>query len=383
MPSPETIATNFPIQILPLVASGTEQPTYNSILEVRTALNSNATTIPSDTGIHGHLALVLTAPEYLAVAGVAYLPPVHPGPVTHAPLATAAQIIETNRLHKSATNTFQTYHAVDHALRKLLIAATPEVYIRSIKDPLIGFGRVTTLDILTHLRTTYGEISPEDLEENQLRMATDWNPPTPIEELFEQLRAGLAFATEGGDAPSAPRLVRLGYSIIIKTGLFELGCREWRNKPDVDKTFAAFQVHFKRWDRDRLLLLNTRMAGYHGANHVEPPTANLRTEPDEMQFMRDQIATLTAAMAAATYAPPAGIPGTVFTAPTAAATIAATTATARTLSYCWTHGTSNNARHTSATCQHPDENHQSEATMANPMGGSTRVWTEADRRAPR
>ena len=153
MPSPETIATNFPIQILPLVASGTEQPTYNSILEVRTALNSNATTIPSDTGIHGHLALVLTAPEYLAVAGVAYLPPVHPGPVVHALLATAAQIIEITRLHKSATNTFQIYHTADHALHKLLIAAIPEVYtIRLIKDPLIGFGQVTTLkfDPSTH-----------------------------------------------------------------------------------------------------------------------------------------------------------------------------------------------------------------------------------------
>jgi hypothetical protein len=69
------------------------------------------------------------------------------------------------------------------------------------------------------------------------------------------------------------------------------------------------------------------MAGYHGANHVEPPLANLRTDPDEMQLFLDQIATLTAAMAAATYAPPAGIPGTVFTAPTTAATIAATMAT--------------------------------------------------------
>eukprot|EP00978_Attheya_sp_CCMP212_P024054 scaffold74965_cov30-Attheya_sp.AAC.2 len=85
MTSPESVATNFPVQILSLVASGTDQTTYNSILEVRTAMHSNTTTIPSaeDGGIHSHLALVLTAPEYLAVAGVAFLPPVHPGPVAH------------------------------------------------------------------------------------------------------------------------------------------------------------------------------------------------------------------------------------------------------------------------------------------------------------
>eukprot|EP00978_Attheya_sp_CCMP212_P026980 scaffold89849_cov68-Attheya_sp.AAC.1 len=76
-------------------------------------------------------------------------------------------------------------------------------------------------------------------------MATDWNLCTPIEDLFEQLRAGSAFATEGGDAPSAPRLVCLGYTIIHKTGLFELGCREWRNnKPAIDKTFAELRIHF-------------------------------------------------------------------------------------------------------------------------------------------
>eukprot|EP00978_Attheya_sp_CCMP212_P030085 scaffold109528_cov24-Attheya_sp.AAC.1 len=102
-------------------------------------------------------------------------------------------------------------------------------------------------------------------------MEADWNSPTPIEDLFEQLRAGAAFATEGGDAPSAPRLVRLlGYNIINKTGLFELGCRDWRNKPPADKTFAQLQVHFKRWDRDRILLATARSAGYHGAHHVEP-----------------------------------------------------------------------------------------------------------------
>ena len=45
--------------------------------------------------------------------------------------------------------------------------------------------------------------------------------------------------------------------------------------------------------------------------------------------------------------------------------------------------TSNNSQHNSTTCQHPAENHQAAATLTNQMGGSTRVWTEADRRAPR
>eukprot|EP00978_Attheya_sp_CCMP212_P045382 scaffold344004_cov59-Attheya_sp.AAC.1 len=68
----------------------------------------------------------------------------------------------------------------------------------------------------------------------------------------------------------------------------------------IDKTFANLQTHFKRWDRDRLLSLTTQAAGYHGAHHGEPPRVDLpRNDPDDMQFLRDQVAALTAAMAAA------------------------------------------------------------------------------------
>jgi hypothetical protein len=108
------------------------------------------------------------------------------------------------------------------------------------------------------------------------------------------------------------------------------------------------------------------------------------TPNTEMVAMQAQIAALTAAMAAASTsyaAPPSAIPGTVYTGPNMAATVATTTT--GTPTYCWTHGSSNNSRHTSATCMNPAEGHQAAATMDNPLGGSTRVWTEADRRAPR
>jgi hypothetical protein len=383
MTTPESIAVRFPVQSLPPVAVATTQPTYASILAARISLNSNATTIASSAGggLHGHLALVMTEAEYLALTGVAFIVPVAPPELVHAAGATAANIIEDNRLHKSASAEFQRYHYTDQALRQQLIAATPEVYIQAVKDPLLGFGRVTTLTILTHLRTTYGEITAEDLEANQLRMATDWNPPTPIEDLFEQLRSGEAFAVDGGDPPSEPRLVRLGYSIIQKTGLFEVACREWRYKPQVDKTFANLQLHFKKGDRDRQLTITSGTAGYHGAHNVAAQPTVPVPPVNEMAAMRLQIETLTAAMAAASYAFPNAIPRTVYTAPTMAATIA--TAATGTPTYCWTHGTSTNSRHTSATCMNPAEGHQTTATMENPMGGSTRIWSEEDRRAPR
>jgi hypothetical protein len=78
MTTPESIAIRFPVQTLPPVAVDTTQPTYASILATHISLNSNATTIASSAGggLHGYLALVMTAAEYLALTGVAFVVPV-------------------------------------------------------------------------------------------------------------------------------------------------------------------------------------------------------------------------------------------------------------------------------------------------------------------
>jgi hypothetical protein len=53
-----------------------------------------------------------------------------------------------------------------------------------------------------------------------------WHPPMAIKDLFEQLCTGAEFATEGGNKPSTPQMIRLGYNIIFKTGLFNTACHE-------------------------------------------------------------------------------------------------------------------------------------------------------------
>ncbi|EEC46864.1 predicted protein [Phaeodactylum tricornutum CCAP 1055/1] len=45
------------------------------------------------------------------------------------------------------------------------------------------------------------------------------------------------------------------------------------------------------------------------------------------------------------------------------------------MTYCWTHGTSKNRRHTSATCKDNVPGHRDDATASNPIGGSTKIWT--------
>jgi hypothetical protein len=75
-------------------------------------------------------------------------------------------------------------------------------------------------------------------------------PPTPVEALFDQLTEGIAFAAAGDEALSDTQVLRIGYNLISKTGLFELPCRELRQKSATAKTMAAFQTHFRDADQD-------------------------------------------------------------------------------------------------------------------------------------
>ena len=330
------IVESFPIQTFTKLSTNIAPPTYATLRIAQTELNSNATSIGSHGGDGelGHLALTITPAAYIALSegGVPFVPPVNPGAVPiHAAGATGPQIAETNRQFKEDQATFRLYKEVDHALRNQLIAACHPTYIRALSHDTLGFGKVTCLQLLTHLWKSYGVIKQDELNENYARMNTAWNPPTPIEDLFTQLEEGEKFATAGREDISPVAIVRMAYNLIEATGLFDLPCRDWRNKTDAEKTMDNFKDFFQKAEFDRRRNITSQSAGFHGAHKATVTT------------------------------PKAVAPVT---------TVAPTTST----SYCWTHGTSKNAKHTSSTCENKAEGHQDDATSTDKKGGSTKIW---------
>ena len=73
------------------------------------------------------------------------------------------------------------------------------MYISELEDPSTKFLLVEPLKILDHLWENFGEIDEGDLRENEIRMKTPWSPPTPIQELFNQIKTGQEFAQKGGE----------------------------------------------------------------------------------------------------------------------------------------------------------------------------------------
>ena len=69
------------------------KPTNTTLQLLQHQLFTNAHSVPSARGggLHGHLAMLLNDVEFIARAGVAFIVPVHPGPLPP-PIGTAAII---------------------------------------------------------------------------------------------------------------------------------------------------------------------------------------------------------------------------------------------------------------------------------------------------
>ena len=158
---------------------------------------------------------------------------------------------------------------MDKALNNQHIISTPSTFFQEPPDPIFILGQVTCLQMLKHLCLTYGMIMQANLYYNENNMANSWNPPTPIENLFDHFRVRHEVSTEVGDAPSAPQLVHVGYNIIQKTSLFDTTCCEWQEKPMSDKTTNCLKSHFNKWDNYRQLNATSRLEGCHGSHHMD------------------------------------------------------------------------------------------------------------------
>lgn len=291
-------------------------------------LNTQAMGIPSHRGggAHGHLALVMTAAEYLTLTNIAFTVPIHPG-VNPPPLpnGTAVQITENNRIHQAAIVDHEVYHKTDRMLKALLIKAVPPPFIQQLSDLRFGFAQVPTATILEHLDKTYGTVTNTDLKANIANMELQWNGDQPIETLWSQIAHAIQYA-HGHDNISDKQAVRSAEDNIQRSGLFNDEYKEWSKKPIADQTLANLTQHFNQANRIRLMTATTANAGYSAT--TKPPTND-----NKENTMRSDILTGW--------------------------------------KYCWSHGV--NVTHDGNNCLYPKDNHIKPATLNNPQGGSAHI----------
>lgn len=360
----------FPHPVLTPVVS---RPTNTSLqlLQKELYANARATYTPLGGGANGYLGLIMPQAQYLArTGGIAFIAPVHPGPApVHAAGATQHQITETNRQYLQDVHDHRQHMVMKETLKQQLIAAVQHVYIQVLEDPDFGFADVSAEAMLTHLKTTYGTISREEIDANRVSLTQPWNPDEPIENLWVRIPeaqriANLAVPPEPITDSAALRAL---LTVFEATGVFITACEKWRDKVDAEWTLANFREHFTRANKERMRQLTAGKI-FHGANaatgSVTSPAASDLTTPTGDESANASRKTGTTATT----------PGT-----TTSHTVETGSAT---MYYCWSHGLGKNSKHTSVTCSKKKDGHKDEATAIDMMGGNDRIMGPRPRRLP-
>ena len=401
-PTVDTYISSFPHPTLPKIQG---LPTYETIAEAQRLLNINAASVPTTLGggLLGYLALTVSDAVYATHSGTPFVAPENPGPLPILPPGATQHVIsETVRQFNERKRIWQEFGDVSQALKQQLLNAVDDIYVRTLRNRLTGFTSVTVRQLLEHLHLTYGRITPNDLIVNDNKMRTQYSADQPIEVLFSQLEDGVDYAAAGGQAYSPTQIVNLAYTLIFNTGQYHEACREWRRRPQAEKTWPNFKQDFALAHNDlREIALTTQAGGYHGANSAT-----------EVYFQTT--AEALANLATATATDREAVANLVQSNATLTQQLAARDAEIINLTnqlqklrnknnnsgtanrnnnnnynnnnnnrtryniritpnnnYCWTHGYQCGANHTSKTCTSPCEGHKQEATAENPIGGST------------
>jgi hypothetical protein len=328
------------IQVLPYESltklDSDAQPSAMAVRKLKKELYANARSLPTTLGggNFGHLGLVIPRAEYLALqpaaraaaegvpeipAPVPFTMPVVPPPIVHANNAHHAVISLLRATRDEEVNTYNKAHSLERQLKAQLLKAVPPMFIQELEHQEHGYALVTTGEIMQHLITNYGTLTQRDLTKNSEKLHTPWNPDTPLETMLNNVEDCRQTAAAGNDPITEPTAVRAMVQNLKNSGLFSKAIDLWQDKPEADQTLANFRLHFHKANKQRI---------------DENPTKR-----SEKAFAAQGKETT----GGGTY---------------------------EGRSYCWTHGATFGAGHTSKTCNKRAEGHNENATFANMMGGN-------------
>jgi hypothetical protein len=168
----EKIINGFPNPVLPKIDN---KPTFEDI-QVTTRLlnaNANAISVPSVAGggARGHLGIIMTQVEYAAISASPSVEPYNPNDIPIIPPGTnAMDAAHLARMYVGCHRIYTNRINVDQTLKRLILEAYDNMYTSQLEDYLLQYANRSALEILMHLKQTYGFINPTQLAENYKKM---------------------------------------------------------------------------------------------------------------------------------------------------------------------------------------------------------------------
>jgi len=378
---------------MPKISTEGERPSYTTLRLFQDAFNKNARSIPSHQSHNlGHLGIAIRDTDYLKInRNIAWSDPTEAPTKPSKPTTPAGEVTdpfkaaEAIRAWTEKRDIYMRFVLTQDALRNQIIANVEDQYINHLHNDLTEYSTVTPKELLDHLWSTYGDIDETDRTKNEARMKAPWSPPSPVEELFKQLREGQKFAQKGNETIGDELLARYAYENINATGIFSKACTKWRKKAAADKTWTKCQKFFTLEITDAIKnstaeqmytaaqvqeILDQEAKAIEDEQNTEPPPASSNAAMTE-----ENIAKIVAEAVKAATSKTGGNKTRNNNRNKEPLVCQGHNADGKAITYCWTHGITTNLRHNSKTCKRRAEGHKAEATLSDKMGGSEATCT--------
>jgi hypothetical protein len=124
--------------------------------------------------------------------------------------------------------------------KKLILEAYDNMYTSQLEDYLLQYANRSALEILMHLKHTYGFINPTQLAENYNKMTAPINFQDLIETLFKKIEDGVGYANAGAQPYMEAQYVNIAFLLILNTGAIPDACRDWQRRTPMNQTWADF-----------------------------------------------------------------------------------------------------------------------------------------------
>ena len=166
-------------------------PTYEYMTNLNVYRNSclSALNCTLGCGTLGYMVLTAKLAIFNTHCVTKFITPRNTGihPFMPNPAPTAAILSKLVRTRKHKVRLFNEYHAVDRACKKVISKLIPEKFYKYLLSRIIGFAKVTSLEILTHLISEYAEPEEEDIQEINRKMKEPISGETRFKEFVKKL----------------------------------------------------------------------------------------------------------------------------------------------------------------------------------------------------
>ena len=251
------------------------QPTIQSIDLLEEELIAIAASIatPLGGGDNGHAAMLMENDEYMAEFAVpqpGFVPPVNPGvyPVGPFPPGTRA---EREAEHDNLVDVYQTYLGVGEGLKDLIREAVEEDYYIELKQERVGYLRTTAKEMITHLRSRWGDADFVD----KCALINELNQPWSAAEVptiyFNRIEKAMKQLARVGVPWPREACINNALKAFKDAGEYDAAVREWEAKPEVDKTWdnvkKMITSEYSKYQRQHST--SAKSLGYGAANSIE------------------------------------------------------------------------------------------------------------------